>query len=180
MIEAIAPEGEYLPAHKTNHKNLRHLSKDPQNKKWATDKSKFGYKMLMKMGWTEGKGLGMNENGMTDYVKTKTITEKEGVGTTQETKEDWKANNNDFNQLLANLNAAYSCCAPTTEEKKEKDSTATPKHLIYHKRHKSKVVSNYSKSDLDEILGVKKQHITVEKETISQVYSQNYVIFAHF
>ena len=32
-----------------------------QNKAWAEDKNKFAYKMMVKMGWTEGKGLGANE-----------------------------------------------------------------------------------------------------------------------
>lgn len=33
-----------------------------------TDGNKFGQRMLEKMGWTQGKGLGANENGRTHNV----------------------------------------------------------------------------------------------------------------
>lgn len=33
------------------------------------DSNKFGQKMLEKMGWTSGKGLGVNEQGITEHVR---------------------------------------------------------------------------------------------------------------
>ena len=30
---------------------------------WANDESKFGQKLMEKMGWQKGKGLGANEDG---------------------------------------------------------------------------------------------------------------------
>lgn len=33
------------------------------------DANKFGQKMLEKMGWQQGKGLGANENGITEHIK---------------------------------------------------------------------------------------------------------------
>jgi Pin2-interacting protein X1 len=54
------------------------LSPDPNNKFWANDKSKFGYKMLQKMGWKEGSGLGAKEDGITDFVKPKRNFETRG------------------------------------------------------------------------------------------------------
>ena len=35
------------------------------------DESKFGKKMLEKMGWTDGKGLGADESGETAHIKVK-------------------------------------------------------------------------------------------------------------
>ena len=35
----------------------------------AADTDRFGFKMLEKMGWSEGNGLGAKGNGMTRHVK---------------------------------------------------------------------------------------------------------------
>lgn len=59
--------------------SLAQLSSDPNNKFWTNDKTRFGFKMLMKMGWTEGKGLGRNEQGMSTYVKAIKNDEKSGI-----------------------------------------------------------------------------------------------------
>ena len=43
-------------------------------------KSKFGSKMLEMMGWEKGKGLGKNEDGMTDCIQIKRRDEGTGIG----------------------------------------------------------------------------------------------------
>lgn len=35
------------------------------------DDSTYGHKLLMKMGWNKGKGLGKNEDGIKENVKVK-------------------------------------------------------------------------------------------------------------
>lgn len=46
-------------------KTRRYLTELPV---FSTDDSKFGHKLMEKMGWTQGKGLGLNEQGMSDSV----------------------------------------------------------------------------------------------------------------
>lgn len=42
------------------------------------DSNKFGQKMLEKMGWQQGKGLGANENGITEHVKMSIKNDSQG------------------------------------------------------------------------------------------------------
>ena len=37
----------------------------------CVDKTGFGFRMLAKMGWSEGKGLGANEDGAATHVRVK-------------------------------------------------------------------------------------------------------------
>jgi len=55
------------------------LSEDPNNTTWANDKSRFGFLMLKKMGWSEGVGLGKNEQGVVEAIKVKKRKEAEGI-----------------------------------------------------------------------------------------------------
>ena len=40
----------------------------------------FGRRMLAKFGWTEGKGLGRQENGMVDHIRVKQRADQLGLG----------------------------------------------------------------------------------------------------
>ncbi|GAB1298999.1 PIN2/TERF1-interacting telomerase inhibitor 1 [Apodemus speciosus] len=60
---------------------------DPRNTAWSNDDSKFGQKMLEKMGWSKGKGLGAQEQGATEHIKVKVKNNHLGLGAT---------NNNEF------------------------------------------------------------------------------------
>ena len=46
-------------------------SHDPRGKKWSEDKNKISVKMMEKMGWTQGNGLGAKEDGRTEVSFTK-------------------------------------------------------------------------------------------------------------
>lgn len=44
-----------------------------------TDENKFGQKLMEKFGWSKGKGLGREEQGMTDCIKVLTKDNKKGM-----------------------------------------------------------------------------------------------------
>ncbi|XP_073480808.1 PIN2/TERF1-interacting telomerase inhibitor 1-like [Aquarana catesbeiana] len=55
-------------------------SVDPRNSAWTKDDSKFGQKMLEKMGWSKGKGLGAQEQGSTEHIKVQVMNNTLGFG----------------------------------------------------------------------------------------------------
>lgn len=50
-------------------RNKAKYSTDPNGNLWAKDSDKFGQKMLERMGWSEGSGLGKNGDGITAPIK---------------------------------------------------------------------------------------------------------------
>ena len=51
---------------------------DTLNSHWKSNKSNFGFRMLMKMGWQEDQGLGKDLHGEVSHVKVK--KRQEGMG----------------------------------------------------------------------------------------------------
>lgn len=123
---------------------------DTRNQTWANDKSKFGYKMLQKMGWMEGKGLGVNEDGTTEHIRIRRKTTTAGVGG-EAALDDWNKPAHvaaGLNDVLARL-APVNCSAAVVKTEK-----VTKKGRGYFQRRSAgKNVSGYSEKDLKEIFG---------------------------
>mmetsp|Transcript_14414 Transcript_14414/g.36496 ORF Transcript_14414/g.36496 Transcript_14414/m.36496 type:complete len:677 (+) Transcript_14414:125-2155(+) len=84
-------------------------SSDTLNQRWANDKSKFGYQMLLKMGWTEGRGAGKNEDGISSHIKVKKRTDRAALGAEDDTSGNsaFIKQIDNFSAVLANLNASH-------------------------------------------------------------------------
>lgn len=81
-------------------------SRDPQNLEWSSDKEKFGYKMLEKMGWREGEGLGISNTGITKHISVSVKSDNKGLGADSNFKYyDWKG---EFDNVLKSMNKASS------------------------------------------------------------------------
>jgi Pin2-interacting protein X1 len=98
--------------------------KDTLNATWKNDKTRFGFKMLQKMGWKEDKGLGKHETGTVSAVKVS--KREEGLGLGMEKLSDgagnlgWSATAKSFNEVLKVLNESY-------KKKKPKVKKSVPK-----------------------------------------------------
>ena len=97
---------------------------------WKEEASNYGVKLMQKMGWKEGKGLGKGEKGTREVVKTRLKTDQRGVGAvhlTGDAKQNLfqQATTDLFNQLLTRLNEAHSNGAAEQKEGEEEQKTAT-------------------------------------------------------
>ncbi|XP_069461828.1 PIN2/TERF1-interacting telomerase inhibitor 1 isoform X2 [Ambystoma mexicanum] len=135
-------------------------SVDPRNSTWSKDESKFGQKMLEKMGWSKGKGLGAKEQGSTENIKVQLKNDTLGLGASVNHEDNWLAHQDDFNQILAQLNNCHGQTgsdSQASEEKKifslEEKSKTSKKRVHYMKFAKGKDLSCRSDTDLACIFG---------------------------
>lgn len=83
-----------------------------KNSIWSNDPNKFGQKMLEKMGWSSGKGLGANEDGIVEHVVALYKNDEKGFGY-EDRNDQWTKHEDDFNALLANLSNGKFCSFST-------------------------------------------------------------------
>ncbi|KAK8745881.1 hypothetical protein OTU49_000071 [Cherax quadricarinatus] len=141
---------------------------NPRGAAWAADDNKFGQKLMEKMGWSKGKGLGREEQGNPQHISVKYKNNSKGIG--YKGKDDeWIKHYEDFESVLASLNSEHSSTANSktnsagnsdkeTEEKdKQKSLEARSKvsraRVHYHKFTRGKDLSRYSEDDIACILG---------------------------
>jgi len=137
-------------------------STDPRGRKWAADKNKISNKLMEKMGWKEGEGLGKEGDGMLNPIGVKYKMDNLGFGCTQKYDKQWVAHQDSFNDLLAGLSAESTTATETTDSKpvladKAKISslgqTGKKSGHRYHKFTKAKDLSQASAKDMEGIFG---------------------------
>uniref|UniRef100_A0A3Q3X5F9 G-patch domain-containing protein n=1 Tax=Mola mola TaxID=94237 RepID=A0A3Q3X5F9_MOLML len=146
---------------------------DPRNSAWSNDDSKFGQKMLERMGWSKGKGLGRSEQGSTDHIKVKLKNDSYGLGANASYEDNWIAHQDDFNELLAQLNNHHAQNKLPPEEQRgfslEEKSKMSRKRVHYMKFTKGKDLSSRTETDLNCIFG-KRAKPTKNQEEVRNVY----------
>ncbi|XP_078571450.1 PIN2/TERF1-interacting telomerase inhibitor 1-like [Branchiostoma floridae x Branchiostoma japonicum] len=136
-------------------------SADPRGASWSNDDSKFGQKMLEKMGWQKGKGLGAKEDGMTQHVKASLKFDQTGLGCSADQADNWISHQEDFDALLAGLNASHGASGSGEAESNtktisiEEKSKSSKRRVHYHKFTRGKDLSSMSQADLACIMGKK-------------------------
>ncbi|XP_064364352.1 PIN2/TERF1-interacting telomerase inhibitor 1 [Dromaius novaehollandiae] len=145
-------------------------SVDPRNSAWSKDESKFGQKMLEKMGWSKGKGLGAQEQGNTEHIKVHVKNNMLGLGATINHEDNWIAHQDDFNQLLAELNDCHGqgeTESSASDQKKfslEEKSKSSKKRVHYMKFAKGKDLSSRSEDDLSCIFGKRQKNMKAQED----------------
>ncbi|XP_067880208.1 PIN2/TERF1-interacting telomerase inhibitor 1 [Heterodontus francisci] len=139
-------------------------SVDPRNNTWSNDNSRFGQKMLEKMGWSKGKGLGAREQGSTENIKIKMKNNTVGLGATKNHEDNWIAHQDEFNQLLLKLNDCHGQNgSPVAEDKTtfslEEKSKSSKKRVHYQKFTKGKDLASRSATDLACVFGKRSKRV---------------------
>ncbi|KAJ3199031.1 PIN2/TERF1-interacting telomerase inhibitor 1 [Entophlyctis luteolus] len=140
------------------------ISADPQNRGWADDEDKIGFKMMQAMGWTSGKGLGKNEDGMSEHIKVSLKANNLGIGADRKSTDNWMDNTFAFSSLLENLNKNQDQNAQMSgreddnsvgAETKDDSLRASANQRLMHRRkfQRSKNVASFRSDELSRILG---------------------------
>lgn len=150
------------------------LSLDPRNNNWKNDESRFGLKLMEKMGWSKGKGLGANEQGATENIKVKPKNNTVGLGATKNHEDNWIAHQDEFNQLLSKLNDCHGQNDSTATGDKalfslEEKSKSSKKRVHYHKYTKGKDLSSRSATDLACVFGKRIKQIKVSNDDEKEI-----------
>lgn len=124
------------------------------------DSSTFGSKMLEKMGWKKGDGLGKNQSGNVDFIQIRYKNDEHGLGFNKFGMDDnWTQNEASFDELLKSLNSERGDQDDQNESSANKSllekSASSRARVHYKKRVQCKDVHKYSEKDLANILGKK-------------------------
>jgi len=137
----------------------------PRESHWSRDDNKIGQKLLEKMGWAKGKGLGVREDGTPEAIRLPLKLNSEGIGY-KETDNTYELAD-EYEKILASLNQKYSnnssasssVCQEDDQDSGHESQSSQRSIRIRHRYSKirtAKDVSSYSKEDLDIIFAVKK------------------------
>ena len=144
---------------------------DHRNAEWAQDMSAFGQKMLLKMGWKQGNGLGKNQQGTSTNLRAIRREVNLGIGakTDLHGDEGFSVTSRNFHGVLANLHAEHG--ESTSKDKKkmkkaekkksersESGLTLSSKRVTAghaRKMREAKDLTNKSKEEMAAIFGMK-------------------------
>uniref|UniRef100_F1LED4 PIN2/TERF1-interacting telomerase inhibitor 1 n=1 Tax=Ascaris suum TaxID=6253 RepID=F1LED4_ASCSU len=160
------------------------ISVDQQNIQWRDDDAKFGKKILERMGWRNGKGLGKREQGRNENLRLKANHNGKGLGKREQGRNEnlrlkanhsgkglgckhsyddtWVAHHDDFAKLLASLNKTKKDTnenmASEIKQNAEK-SMKSRMRIRYRGFTRGNDLSEYSEEDKCAVLGKKRRNI---------------------
>ena len=106
---------------------IQDSKKDTLNQNWTSTqdgpRTSFGFKMMQKMGWSTGKGLGKDLQGQINSVKVSKKIDNSGLGQVQDSSTGnvgWSETSQSFDAVLAKLNKKYNNITNNNDHKDKK------------------------------------------------------------
>jgi Pin2-interacting protein X1 len=145
-------------------KRRQKWSLNPRGSLWSKDENKFGQKLLEKLGWNAGEGLGAESQGMKAPISIHSNSETRGLGHTGGDDDVWLTHKDNFDDVLSSLNSVHNSHANSDDDdSKPQEFTSMAEmskkakgRVHYEKFTRGKDLSRYTETDLSCILGTKK------------------------
>lgn len=94
--------------------------------KWSKDASNFGKQLMKKSGWEEGKGLGKNEDGIVENVKTSRKDNMLGIGYDGQVQQTWSTQSVGFADILSRMNAGSATVNDSDDNDDDANEDGSP------------------------------------------------------
>lgn len=137
-----------------------------QNKtEWTEDGNKFGQRMLEKMGWKTGVGLGKNEDGRTEHIDMQFKANLKGVGFVNGKYDStWIAHSQSYDSLLMQLQQSHPTASSSSLHNFQETVQQTKTRFNYKKQSSGKDLSSRTHHELDCIFGWNKGNQIKDEE----------------
>ncbi|KAG8187018.1 hypothetical protein JTE90_019228 [Oedothorax gibbosus] len=136
--------------------SIGHFDLNPRGNLWANDEGGVGRRLLQRMGWREGRGLGRGEDGPTSPLRPTIVRGNAGLGFTE--KLPFVKESHAYDSVLENLNKKFQTnreSKQTEERGLEQRSQQFKKRLHYRKFVRGKDVGRYSPRDMAAIFATR-------------------------
>jgi len=121
---------------------------------WSDDKTKYGQRLMEKMGWKEGAGLGKHETGRVEHVDLKMKQNVKGLGFLHgKYDQEWLGHQTGFDSMLKQLQESHSSTSNGTTSNLSEQISQTKTRFSYKKLSSGKDLSSRSHHDLDCVFG---------------------------
>eukprot|EP00771_Trimastix_marina_P000550 gnl/Trimastix_PCT/157.p1 GENE.gnl/Trimastix_PCT/157~~gnl/Trimastix_PCT/157.p1 ORF type:complete len:188 (-),score=27.15 gnl/Trimastix_PCT/157:24-587(-) len=113
---------------------------------WAQDHSRFGFKLLEKMGWKQGTGLGKEGQGSQTHVHIPVKSDHLGIGASK-SEDAWLENISAYGSILSKLS--------TSKQNQSQDKPKSKKKGLgrFSRVSRWTDVSTYSNTELAQVMG---------------------------
>ncbi|KAG5511229.1 hypothetical protein JKF63_07171 [Porcisia hertigi] len=98
------------------------MSTDPNGNRWSTSDKNFGKALLKKSGWTEGSGLGKEQDGVVSHVKVTRKDDMMGLGYHAGVQETWSTQSIGFADVLTRIKGSTNAVVSDSDD----DGEASP------------------------------------------------------
>jgi Pin2-interacting protein X1 len=96
----------FSPTPKQPKDKKKTMSNDPNGNRWASSEKNFGKALMKKSGWTEGTGLGKEQDGVVSHVKVTRKDDVMGLGYQAGVQETWTTQSVGFADVLTRIKAS--------------------------------------------------------------------------